>query len=96
VIRDIIQSEAGNEVSVIDSGEETAKTVKKMLQELNIQNEGINQGRFQFYVSDIPLKFEQIAERFLEKSINDTKRIDFEDFLSDHNEKIRQILNLHC
>ena len=95
VIRDIIQSESGPDISIIDSGKETAVSVKRILQEKNIRNEGIKSGKFQFYVSDIPLKFDQIAERFLEQPIRDTKKVDFEAFVRDNNNKIYEMLNLY-
>jgi glutamate racemase len=93
VIRKTIQSEIGNDIIIIDSGEETANKVKESLHELNIKRPGINPGTFQFYVSDIPLKFDQIAQRFLEKPVRNTQKVDFEAFLRRNNGEITRRLN---
>jgi glutamate racemase len=87
-----IQSEIGETITIIDSGEETAKKVKTMLHELNLKRGAVNSARFEFYVSDIPLKFDQIAARFLEKPLQDTRKVDFEAFLRKNGGKINKIL----
>jgi glutamate racemase len=97
LLRHTIQSEIGDAITIIDSGEETANKVKEMLQELNIKRTGINSARFEFYVSDIPLKFDQIAARFLEKPLQNTHKVNFEAFLRKNSRKIsEQTTHLHA
>ncbi|MGD9897541.1 MAG: glutamate racemase [Calditrichaceae bacterium] len=76
-----IRQVAGPGVNLIDSGRETAKAVKELLNGLNILN---NSGRFganRYYVSDIPAKFEEIGSRFLGQPLKNVERVEFEKFL---------------
>lgn len=71
----------GGRIALIDSGRETARVVKEELVKRGLLN---GQGRRQddqFYVSDIPAKFEEIGSRFLGQPFKQVKRVDFEQFL---------------
>ena len=64
----IIQAELGNGVTLIDSGRETAALCAKQLGEADaLANHEV--GSTQFYVSDQPEGFSQVAEIFLGKSV---------------------------
>jgi len=76
-----IQKIAGENVKLIDSGRETAKVVKKMLVEENLLNDSNNHKKHKFFVSDIPMKFEEIGSRFLGKDLDNVERVDFDRFL---------------
>lgn len=94
VIKNLIQAEAGKEVTLIDSGQETAKVVKSMLEELKIKNPRRSGEQFSCYVSDIPDKFDEVGTRFLGKPVVNAERVDFDSFLIENGEKIYKILNL--
>ena len=81
LLENTIQKLMGNNVKLIDSGKETAKAVKHVLIENNILNGSEKIGPDKFYVSDIPMKFEEIGSRFLGKKLNNVERVDFERFL---------------
>ncbi len=76
-----IQKIMGNHVKLIDSGKETAKAVKRVLIEANLLNQSDKIGADKFFVSDIPMKFEEIGSRFLGKELDNVERVDFERFL---------------
>jgi glutamate racemase len=76
-----IQKIMGEHVKLIDSGKETAKAVKQVLIETNLLNQSKKPGSDKFFVSDIPMKFEEIGSRFLGKELDNVERVDFERFL---------------
>lgn len=93
VIKRTIQEEIGSDITLIDSGEETAKVVRKMLKDLNIDRNKDTNGQVEFYVSDIPGKFDEIGTRFLGQPVVNANRVDFDQFLMKQGDKIYQALN---
>lgn len=81
LLENTIQQLMGEKVKLIDSGKETAKAVKQALIENNILNESEKIGVDKFFVSDIPMKFEEIGSRFLGKKLSNVERVDFDNFL---------------
>ena len=81
LIENTIQKVMGDNVKLIDSGKETAKAVKKVLIETGLLNDSGKDAQDKFFVSDIPMKFEEIGSRFLGKKLENVERIDFEQFL---------------
>lgn len=57
------------EVNIIDSASSIAESAKKQLLDLNLLNE--EGGAFDCFVSDRPQRFQELAERFLGRSITD-------------------------
>ncbi|GER92499.1 glutamate racemase [hot springs metagenome] len=73
VIQDVMK-----DVSLVDSAIETAKVVRKVLEEqgVNSNEQGVReQGRLKFYVTDSTDKFVSIGERFLQSKIEDIEKI---------------------
>jgi glutamate racemase len=70
ILKGIIQEVVSEEVSLIDSGVETAKITKNILNryKLNANRENEEPNHI-FYVTDAPDKFRKIGERFLGKDI---------------------------
>jgi glutamate racemase len=95
VIKDLIQDEAGPLISLIDSGQETAKLVKDMLENMEIEANKKSEGSFKCFVSDIPNKFEEVGKRFLGEPVINAERVDFDNFLVEKGEKIYTPLNLN-
>ncbi|HEX2788272.1 MAG TPA: glutamate racemase [Ignavibacteria bacterium] len=75
VLKNTISKVLGKNIKLIDSGNEAAKEVKKILEKTNIQNPSKKIGYHKFYVTDFPNKFKEISERFLGKNIRDVKKI---------------------
>lgn len=68
ILREVIQKHVGSQVSLIDSGEAAAIQVEQMLRENKLLNSSTAHPNYSFYVSDVPQKFKQLGEIFLQKS----------------------------
>jgi glutamate racemase len=81
LLRKVIAEEMGDKVTLIDSGEETARVALRHLTDngmLNSRNGagGSPKGFKNFYVSDVPEKFSQVATRFLGWQVEKITRVD--------------------
>lgn len=72
ILKNTIQKSVGNKVKLIDSGIETAREVKKILEKKELLNKSRPSPRSHsiFYVSDFPHKFREVSQRFLGKELN--------------------------
>ena len=78
ILADVIQEIIGKDVKLIDSGIAAAESVKEELDRYNLNTNKFSMGNQLFYVSDIPMKFKEIAELFLGKPISEVQKIDIE------------------
>lgn len=81
LLKEVIADVMGDGVTLIDSGEETARTAYEALTEASLLNTRASQspapeGHRKFFVSDVPEKFSQVASRFLGQAIDRTTRVD--------------------
>ncbi|HAV23166.1 MAG: glutamate racemase [Ignavibacteria bacterium GWA2_55_11] len=74
LLKDVIRKVVPQNVTLIDSGEATGRTVKKMLSEAGELNPSSMNPNLQFFVSDIPLKFSEVGERFLGMKLGRVQR----------------------
>lgn len=81
VLENAIGRIVGPEVKLIDSGRETARAVQQLLLEKNLINNGAKAKADQFFVSDIPAKFEEVGSRFLGRPLENVQRVDLDQFL---------------
>ncbi|MEJ2536742.1 MAG: aspartate/glutamate racemase family protein, partial [Calditrichia bacterium] len=81
LLKNTIQKVLGDNVRLIDSGVETAITVAKILEEKRMLANPDQIAKNKFYLSDMPYKFQEIAERFLERTIPHVETVNFEQFL---------------
>jgi glutamate racemase len=75
LIKNIIAEVMGDKVTLIDSGEETAKVVKDKLTEAKLLSSK-KTGTHKFFVSDVPERFSKVASRFMGRLIDNITRID--------------------
>lgn len=75
ILRNTIQKTVGKSIKLIDPGEETAEEVKSTLFSKNLLNKQKKVGYHKFYVTDFPVNFKEISERFLGKKIKEVKKI---------------------
>lgn len=74
-----IQKVLGPEVTLVDSGEETADEVKRVLTEQKLLNATTGDpGKHKFFVSDFPQKFEETASRFLGRPLENLFKVELE------------------
>jgi glutamate racemase len=95
VIKHLIQDEVGSDITLIDSGQETAKVVRNLLENMDLDEKNHSTGSFQCFVSDIPDKFDEVGTRFLGKPVVNAERVDFDSFLIEKGGKIYSPLNLY-
>ena len=70
----------GEDVVLVNPAKETSEDLKKILESNNIIKSSQTNTTYEYYVSDIPEKFVAIAEEFLNKKIEDIKRIDIQKY----------------
>jgi len=78
IIRDY--SDRGT-MRLIDSGVEAARKVNEILQSENKLSPTDQHAKHLFYLSDLPYKFQEIGERFLERTLPHVETVNFEKFL---------------
>lgn len=81
ILSKVIQDVMGNKVKLIDSGMAASKIVEDYLSGRNLKNSSNNLGFNEYYVSDLPVKFKEIAERFLGKEISNIHKVDLEEII---------------
>ncbi|GAB4336147.1 MAG: glutamate racemase [Calditrichia bacterium] len=81
LLKPVLAKIVGKSVKLVDSGVETAAEVEKLLLEEGLMADPLQEGRHQFFLSDMPYKFQDIAERFLERTIPHVQTVNFEDFV---------------
>lgn len=76
LLKNVIRKVVGENVTLIDSGIETAKQVKNILIEMNLQNPSNQKPNRKYFVSDLPHKFKEIGEMFLGEKIESLIKVD--------------------
>ncbi len=82
ILKEIIQEVVGKNVKLIDSGSAASIEVDEYLIGRGIKNYQHNIGKYEYYVSDVPKKFKQIADRFLGKELEYLEKVDLEELLN--------------
>jgi len=78
LLKNTIAKIMGKGVKLIDSAEQTAREVKRILEDRNLIRNSPGRPFRRFYVSDVPDRFMKVGERFLNSRITRVKRIDIE------------------
>ncbi len=81
ILSDIIAEVMGDKVTLIDSGTAASMVVEDYLNGIGLRNNSVQQGYQEFYVSDLPNKFKEIAERFLGRPVEHIRKIDLEEIV---------------
>jgi glutamate racemase len=78
LLRDTLSGILGDGIRLIDSAESTAYEVAAILDETGLRSDR-SRGENSFFVSDIPLKFQEIAQRFLGNAVSMVTQIEVGD-----------------
>lgn len=78
LLKELLSRIMGQEISLIDTAEATAKAVERRLGEKNLLRKGSRKSVYKFFVSDDPEKFLQLGRRFMGKNIEKAERINLE------------------
>jgi glutamate racemase len=83
ILADVIQEIIGKDVILIDSGIASAQVVREELNKFNLLNYVDNSARrgWEFFVSDIPVKFKEVAELFLGWPVKEVQKIELESLI---------------
>lgn len=65
LLKPLLQQVVGDDVQLIDSAETVAREIGSQLQAQQLQNTQAEAGRYDFYVTDVPQRFQAVGERFL-------------------------------
>ena len=81
LLKDVITDIMGDSVTLIDSGEETAKESFRRITTSGLLHPYSSQvpspaGELKYFVSDVPEKFSSVASRFMGKEVTNITRID--------------------
>lgn len=81
LLKHVIGDVMGDDVLLIDSGEETARAARDILSASNLLNPAASQtpcpeGEQKYFVSDVPERFSGVASRFLGREVNRITRVD--------------------
>lgn len=79
ILTDVIQKVVGENVKLIDSGIAAAELVKAEIERIGLINNSHSLGNREFYVTDIPKKFKEIAGLFLSSPVEEVKKVELEE-----------------
>jgi glutamate racemase len=77
LLKNVIRNSVGKNVGLIDSGVETAKEVRKILEKKSLlsKNKLTEKNHSVFYVSDFPHKFKEVSQRFLTHELKHVHKV---------------------
>ena len=78
ILSEVIQKVIGSKVSLIDSGVASSELIKLELEKFDLLSDSNDNGGQEYYVSDIPAKFKEVAELFLGRAIDHVHKVDLE------------------
>ncbi|MDP4115982.1 MAG: glutamate racemase [Bacteroidota bacterium] len=78
ILQNVIQDVIGDKVTLIDSGVASTEIVKSELERIGLPTNKSSLGNQEFFVSDIPIKFTEVAELFLGRSVQNVSKVDIE------------------
>jgi len=83
ILKSVIAEVMGPGVTLVDSAEQTALTVARILSEQELLRPKGEQGNHHYYVTDIPAGFIRVGNRFLGGELGDVYQVSLEQELQD-------------
>jgi glutamate racemase len=77
LLKPLLRDVAGPRVRLIDSALTTAELAAERLQQAGLGRSGGGVADYRFVVSDVPLRFQTIGERFLGRSLGAVEKVDW-------------------
>jgi len=77
LLKPLLRELVGSNVRLVDSAITTAELAAAKLQELGIASSAGGSAAYRFVVTDVPLRFQTIGERFLGRSLGAVEKIDW-------------------
>ena len=82
LLKPVLQHILGPDVTLIDSGQETARVVAQRLTQLGLTAHPDHMPQHRFFISDLPHTFQEIGERFLQRPLPSVETVNFDAFLT--------------
>ncbi len=79
ILKPVIAETMGPGVKLVDSAEETARTVAEILGNENLLRPSSEKGNHHFFVTDVPAGFIRVGNRFLGGKLGDVHQVSLED-----------------
>jgi glutamate racemase len=70
LLKPLLAEVAGPDVALVDSAEAMAERTAALLTDMNLHTTSRTAADYHFWVTDVPLRFQTIGERFLGRSLN--------------------------
>jgi glutamate racemase len=80
ILKGIIAEVMGTDVTLVDSAEETARTVTEILGSSNLLRPASEKGNRHYFVTDVPAGFIRVGNRFLGGKLGDVHQISLEGY----------------
>lgn len=77
LLKPLLRDVVGPTVKLIDSAVTTAEFAARRLQHEGIAHTGVAPAQYHYVVSDVPLRFQTIGERFLGRSLGKVEKVDW-------------------
>lgn len=77
LIKPLLQDVVGPDVHLVDSAITVAEQAARTLNEMGLANSGDSLPTYRYTVTDIPLRFQTIGERFLGRSLGQIQKVDW-------------------
>ncbi len=82
LLRAAIADALGPQVAIVESGRETARAVRSVLEEDGCLSHATGLGTMRCYVSDNPERFKQVGSRFLDRAIEHVEYVEPERYIA--------------
>ena len=69
LLKPLLQEVVGNKIKLVDSAEAMAERTAALLNDMNLSNPQRTPPQYHFHVTDVPLRFQTIGERFLGRTL---------------------------
>ncbi len=79
LLKPMIAETMGPGVALVDSAEETARTVQEILLKKKLLRPAMEKGNHHYFVSDVPASFIRVGSRFLGERLGDVYQVNLED-----------------
>jgi glutamate racemase len=80
LLKSVLQAEMGSLVTLVDSGEETARVVEGILRDRDLARAAVSEPEHAFFVSDSPHRFREVGRRFVGDLISTVQHVDIDGF----------------
>jgi glutamate racemase len=77
LLKPLLRDVVGEKVKLIDSAVTTAELAAESLQQAGLEATGAEAAGYRYIVTDVPLRFQTIGERFLGRSLGVIERVDW-------------------